>query len=216
MRLYRPVDLEELRLIYAAGMRGFPPRRPEQPIFYPVLNREYADEIAARWNATGPTRSGYVTAFDVDDDYVAGFKAEVVGAARHAELWIPAKELGRFNGRLRGAIEVVGAHFGEAFQGEIGTDGALRGRDATQQFAYLVGVREFGMDFACEIHFNHAAVFLNYAFWAQADFRPQGVDAPTRDRILADVRSVWAGSTSHVELPVKAPGGESDDGALGA
>ena len=33
MLLYRPVGLEELRLIYEADMRAFPPRVPEQPIF---------------------------------------------------------------------------------------------------------------------------------------------------------------------------------------
>ncbi len=37
MILYRPVGMDELRLIYGAGMRSFPPRLPEQPIFYPVL-----------------------------------------------------------------------------------------------------------------------------------------------------------------------------------
>ncbi len=37
MTLYRPVGAEELRLITARGFREFPPRRPEQPIFRPVL-----------------------------------------------------------------------------------------------------------------------------------------------------------------------------------
>jgi hypothetical protein len=51
---YRPVGLEELRLIYEADMRAFPPRLPEQPIFYPVTNEEYARQIARYWN----TKSG--------------------------------------------------------------------------------------------------------------------------------------------------------------
>ena len=42
MILYRPVGLNELRLIYESGLKAFPPRLPEQPIFYPVLNLEYA------------------------------------------------------------------------------------------------------------------------------------------------------------------------------
>jgi hypothetical protein len=37
--LWRPVGPEELALIRAADMRAFPPRLPEQPIFYPVLSK---------------------------------------------------------------------------------------------------------------------------------------------------------------------------------
>ena len=42
MVLYRPVGTEELKLIEESGYRGFPPRLPEQPIFYPVLHEDYA------------------------------------------------------------------------------------------------------------------------------------------------------------------------------
>jgi hypothetical protein len=44
--LYRPVGPKELKLIADTGYRAFPPRLPEQPIFYPVLNEEYATQIA--------------------------------------------------------------------------------------------------------------------------------------------------------------------------
>ncbi|BAY82632.1 ADP-ribosylation/crystallin J1 [Calothrix parasitica NIES-267] len=44
--LYRPVGEKELVLIKESGCKQFPPRLPEQPIFYPVLNQEYAIEIA--------------------------------------------------------------------------------------------------------------------------------------------------------------------------
>ncbi len=36
--LYRPVGPKGLEFIVASGYREFPPRLPEQPIFYPVLN----------------------------------------------------------------------------------------------------------------------------------------------------------------------------------
>ena len=49
--LWRPVGPKELDLIAASGFRRFPPRLPEQPIFYPVCNETYAVEIAERWNA---------------------------------------------------------------------------------------------------------------------------------------------------------------------
>jgi hypothetical protein len=40
--LRRPVGPKELKLIAEAGMRSFPPRLPDQPIFYPVLMEDYA------------------------------------------------------------------------------------------------------------------------------------------------------------------------------
>ena len=43
--LYRPVGPLELELIETEGWRAFPPRLPDQPIFYPVTNLEYATQI---------------------------------------------------------------------------------------------------------------------------------------------------------------------------
>ena len=49
MILYRPVGSAELRLIEESGYRAFPPRLEGQPFFYPVLNEQYAIEIASGW-----------------------------------------------------------------------------------------------------------------------------------------------------------------------
>ena len=54
--LYRPVGPQELALIEASGWREFPPRLPEQPIFYPVLNEEDAIQIARDWNVPASGR----------------------------------------------------------------------------------------------------------------------------------------------------------------
>ena len=43
--LWRPTGPEELALVEASGWRSWPPRLPDQPIFYPVLNEEYATTI---------------------------------------------------------------------------------------------------------------------------------------------------------------------------
>ena len=45
-------------------MREFPPRLPDQPIFYPVLTEAYATQIARDWNVPA-SGSGFVTRFDV-------------------------------------------------------------------------------------------------------------------------------------------------------
>ncbi len=106
--LYRPVGQNELDLIAASGYRRFPPRLPEQPIFYPVCNEEYAIEIAERWNARD-NGIGHVTRFRVLTDYLRGFEPQVVGARHHAEYWIPAEQLDAFNDAIVGPIEVIRA-----------------------------------------------------------------------------------------------------------
>lgn len=80
MILYRPVGLKEMQLIYESGLRAFPPRLPEQPIFYPVLNLEYAQQIARDWNTKSSHFAGYVTRFEVEDAYITRFKRHIVGS----------------------------------------------------------------------------------------------------------------------------------------
>jgi len=105
-RLWRPVGPKELALIAASGMREFPPRLPEQPIFYPVTTFDYAVKIARDWNVPA-SGSGFVTEFDVATDYLAGYKIEQAGGHAHEEYWIPAEKLPAFNEAIVGHIRVV-------------------------------------------------------------------------------------------------------------
>jgi len=108
MILYRPVGTKELELIKKTEYCAFPPRLPEQPIFYPVLNEKYATEIASGWNVKyNDDHKGYVTKFEVDDDYCAQFEIHCVGDEYHKELWIPAEKLEEFNAHIIGKIDVV-------------------------------------------------------------------------------------------------------------
>src|SRR5882724_2119651 len=107
--LYRPVGPQELAPIAASSYRAFPPRRPEQPVFYPVLNEEYARQIARDWNLKD-SGAGYVTRFGVKTEFLAQYPEQQVGAAMHRELWIPADELGEMNQNIVGLIEVIGEY----------------------------------------------------------------------------------------------------------
>ena len=104
--LYRPVGPEELELIRQAGWSRFPPRLPEQPIFYPVLQEEYAIRIARDWNVKAGG-AGFVTRFAVDRDYLSAFDVHDAGGSEYTEYWIPADELDVFNEHIRGPIEVT-------------------------------------------------------------------------------------------------------------
>src|SRR5687767_15285176 len=91
--LYRPVGKNELALIRESGNRAFPPRRPEQPIFYPVLNEEYATQSARDWNAKyNDDRAGYVTRFAVRTEFLGRYDVKIAGASMHREYWIPAED----------------------------------------------------------------------------------------------------------------------------
>lgn len=104
--LYRPVGPKELELIRASGFRSFPPRLPEQPIFYPVLNEAYAIQIARDWNVPS-SGAGFVTRFKVATEFLSKYQAQTVGSKVHAELWVPALELPEFNRNIIGEIEIT-------------------------------------------------------------------------------------------------------------
>jgi hypothetical protein len=110
--LYRPVGEAELVLIRECGWRQFPPRLPEQPIFYPVLDQQYAAQIARDWN-TRDGGCGYVLRFEVDGDYLSHFEVQTVGSREHREYWIPAEELAQFNEHITSLIEVIAVFSGK-------------------------------------------------------------------------------------------------------
>jgi hypothetical protein len=106
--LYRPVGTKELKLIEASGFTAFPPRLPEQPIFYPVTNEAYAIQIARDWNTKHDDKIGFVTRFEVDDAFLAQYERKIVGGRHHEEYWIPAENLSAFNKAIAGKIEITG------------------------------------------------------------------------------------------------------------
>jgi hypothetical protein len=104
--LWRPVGPKELELIRATGMKAFPPRLPEQPIFYPVTTEEYAVKIARDWNVP-ESGAGYVTRFEVRKAYLHRYQVQEAGGRAHREYWIPAEEMDAFNAAIVGEIEVT-------------------------------------------------------------------------------------------------------------
>ncbi|HYP75892.1 MAG TPA: hypothetical protein VER12_08060 [Polyangiaceae bacterium] len=193
MILYRPVGLEELRLIYEADLRAFPPRLPDQPIFYPVLNQPYAAKIAKDWNTKSGSKAGFVTRFEVDDAYATHFDRRIVGSQEHEELWVPAEELAEFNEHIIGSVQIVEAHFGEGYTGLVPDFFGLKGKTAHDQFVVLARtLSESGFDAVCEIAANHIAVFLNFSFWELEDFGSDGIDAAEHDRLLGVLKGLWS------------------------
>jgi len=87
-------------------MRAFPPRLPDQPIFYPVLSEDYARKIARDWNVPA-SGSGFVTRFEVRRSFLDNYSIQKAGGADHLEYWIPAEDMAAFNEAIVGEITVV-------------------------------------------------------------------------------------------------------------
>ncbi len=104
--LWRPIGPKEMELIEKAEMSAFPPRLPDQPIFYPVTTEDYAVLIARDWNVSA-SGEGLVTRFEVLASYLAQFEVREVGGRACQEYWIPAEELSSFNEAIVGTIKVV-------------------------------------------------------------------------------------------------------------
>ncbi|WP_420320863.1 ADP-ribosylation/crystallin J1 [Flagellimonas sp.] len=115
--LYRPVGLKELQLIVGSNFKAFPPRLEWQPIFYPVMNEEYACEIALKWNTKDEFSGycGFVTAFDMNKQFLEKYEVQNVGGEIHDELWVPAEELKVFNKNIIGEIRITKTFLGIEF-----------------------------------------------------------------------------------------------------
>jgi hypothetical protein len=192
--LFRPVGLHELGLIWDSGMREFSPRLPSQPIFYPVLNIEYARQIARDWNTKDKNSvfSGFVTSLEIDSEFLSKYDTHSVGAKSHMEYWIPAAELPEFNKAIQNGISVREGFFGEGFTGQVPTDFLLKGKDATAQFADLFKLWDYSsFDVSCEVSANRKTVFLNCLFWSQHDFSELGISNAQRESALGHLKAIW-------------------------
>jgi hypothetical protein len=104
--LWRPTGPQELALVERSGWRAWPPRLADQPIFYPVLNEEYATMIARDWNVPA-SGAGYVTRFEVRRSFLDTYEVHQVGGRTILEYWIPAEDLDELNANIIGTIDVV-------------------------------------------------------------------------------------------------------------
>jgi hypothetical protein len=194
MILFRPTGLRELQLVLQRDLAGWPPRLPDQPIFYPVTTARYAAQIAREWNTKSELRAGYVTEFAVDDAYVSQFERKIVGSREHEELWVPAEQLEELNHHITAPIRVIDAYFGEEFVGLVPDAGALQGKHAREQLAALAGLLVTGDDLRAEITLNREAVFLHLPYWRQLGGAPANV--------LTSVERAWSAAFPRLSLAI--------------
>ncbi|MBZ0294817.1 MAG: hypothetical protein K8L99_19800 [Anaerolineae bacterium] len=189
--LYRPVGLKEMQLILDADSKAFPPRLPHQPIFYPVLNFEYAEQIARDWNTKDGNSgfAGFVTRFEIDGDYVSQFPEHVVGTNHHRELWIPAEELNHFNQRINGHIQLIAAYYREGYRGLKHFYGDWY---ADEMFEKLYQTSLYSaQDFSGEFTLNRNAILLNFSYWLTKDYSGKVFFDGEQKRFLNHMAEIW-------------------------
>ena len=194
MWLYRPCGLEEMALVWRSGSRRWPPRLPEQPIFYPVTNQGYAAQISRDWNTKSGSLLGYVTRFEVDDAYVSRFERQIVGAREHEELWVPAEALEEFNDHIVGLIEVVELFAHSLASGCVPESGTLAGKDALEQLAWF-RAHIADADIEQELCAASEHVWLNWPLWKHAAREDRHAQ-----EVLAALASSW-GKAGMLALP---------------
>ncbi|MBK1881591.1 hypothetical protein JIN85_04145 [Luteolibacter pohnpeiensis] len=199
MILYRPVGIEELALIFESGMREFPPRLPEQPIFYPVTNFGYARQIAEGWNTKSGSNAGYVTTFTVDDEYASRFERQIVGGREHEELWVPAEQLHEFNQHIQGFIEVDSSYFGNGFKGLISNDPSVSWNDADDQFISINLLSDLSRFF--QTPGLRTSIYCHYPYWRNREYSDVGLSPSDHADRLEAVQSHWNMTNPTFPLP---------------
>lgn len=196
IKLYRPVGLKELELIIQSDFKKFPPRLDWQPIFYPVLNFEYAKEIAIKWNVDDQSSdySGFVTEFEVNKEYIDKFEIQNVGDKQHNELWIPSEELEDFNRNIVNSIEVSYKKFGKKYYGIINHTKNLNGLNFSEQFDKLKSIvlnKTFIDELVEIVKVEKVAIYVNFGFWFAYD-----ID----DEVLPIIADIWNKLNPNIKL----------------
>jgi hypothetical protein len=168
-RLFRPVGKKELQLILDTNMTSFPPRLDWQPIFYPVLNYAYAEEIAVKWNLTDSFSSycGFVTSFDVDSIFLDQYEVQNVGNGTHNELWIPAEDLDAFNENIEGRIQIVGRFYGKEYTGLPDQTTYLAGLSVLDQITKIMSLVGKGIGIKDIVEKEKETILFNWSYWQQ-------------------------------------------------
>ncbi|MCW8131555.1 MAG: hypothetical protein KIS92_14495 [Planctomycetota bacterium] len=201
--LYRPMGLAEMDLVLQGGCRAFPPRLPEQPIFYPVLNEGYAESITCQWNVNDPFAgyAGFVTAFEMPRAYLGRYEEKIAGSGIGRELWVPAAEMDAFNAQIRGRIRMIKAYYGDSFKGLEPATSALQGKGLEEQFYAFEKLLRTGMDaFGATVAAEQRVVYTQAPYWARPEFETPHLPPATRARVLDAMRAAWARAFPEIAL----------------
>jgi hypothetical protein len=193
--LWRPTGRAELDLVAAARWRAWPPRLPDQPIFYPVANRWYATKIAREWNV--PAEGvGFVTRFRVRRDFLAQYPVRQAGGRDVLEHWVPAEDLDEFNANIVGAIVCEAEYRGPVADEEFDLAQARLGRPLPAAWRrYLQGESWLRSGWSGEVFltlYPPSETVQAHDAWGESTAAHPGIaivgDDGSRERLAFDLR----------------------------
>ncbi|MBD3922945.1 hypothetical protein H8B09_29830 [Paenibacillus sp. PR3] len=201
--LFRPVGLTEMKLILDLELKAFPPRLPEQPIFYPVLNKEYAAEIAHEWNTKDKFSGyvGFVTEFTVKCPFIDKYEEQIVGSRTHEELWIPSEELEEMNANIDGRIKLIDVFYGKEYEGITSDSEPFQEKTLMEQLRlwHELCVKDW-TDFNQEIREQWKFIFMNYSYWVALDPTLVGLNEKLKNKVLSKMHECWKEHLSDISL----------------
>lgn len=137
--MYRPVGLREMMMVLDSGNRRFPDREQGQSVFYPTYSAVHATQMARDWHTKDPYAgfAGFVTAFDMEEEYLQALPLTDRNGKKRQELKIPSSDLAEFNTHIQGPIRITKCFFGAGYTGPVPKTGPMQGMDASDQLDYL-------------------------------------------------------------------------------
>ena len=166
---------------------------PAQPIFYPVLNKDYATQIARDWNTKDENSefAGFVLEFEIEDLYISKFEIHQAGSAVHQEFWIPAEELDLFNQNIQKNILLVESYYGKDYIGKPLINTPLRNKDYHDQMICFRSLKESNaMDYTCEVLAQWKIISQNYFLWRKNDFLSSDICNSDKENLLESMRKI--------------------------
>jgi hypothetical protein len=166
VRLWRALGLKELKLIVDSEHKKFPPRLYWQPIFYPVTNFAYTQQITREWNVeSNGDYCGFVTEFDINQEHLSKYQEQNVGGQIHTEYWIPAEELDAFDANIVGDIRVVASRYSKEYSGPVIEECLLANKSIDEQLVYLHSVLADSEKLKAVFKEAEYAILTNLGFW---------------------------------------------------
>lgn len=185
------------------NLKGFPPRLPEQPIFYPVLNQAYAEQIALEWNTKDKFSDnvGFVTEFNVASPFIDKYEEQIVGARKHNELWIPAEDIDELNLNIEGHIKLVNVFYGVDYKGLNPDVTIFADKNPTEQFIAWKGLLDgSSVDFNLEVKEQWKYIYMNYSYWKKTGYIDYGITEETKSEVLSAIREYWNEHFPQIDL----------------
>lgn len=155
------------------------------------MNYDYAAQIARRWNTEDEFSGnvGFVTEFELADEFISKYEVRNVGGKEHNEYWIPSEELMEMNKSIIGSIQITGSYYGSGYKGILAETVLFKNMTVEEQA--LEVVKNSG-EIIDSIATEKAVILANISYWELNALIPK--------EIIFKVKESWVRNVPEVSL----------------